>query len=253
MWAVANPPPLSRCRAGGARAADSYVNTTTKTGRVDPAGGAAPQRAAARRERPAGAAVAGGHAASRGAAVPYSRRSSPPTAGSVKTVSVPESMRELFAAAEEVVSRFFRDRVDDPGRGTIEIHGERYVLLRGAALSVEFFDLVRSLYGPERRADADEFARTILFDLAHAIGRTDARNFHEQMNLTDPIARLSAGPVHFAHAGWAFVDILPESKPSPDADYCLVYDHPYSFESDAWVRNKRHSDVPVCIMNAGYS
>jgi len=162
-------------------------------------------------------------------------------------------MQGLFAAAEEVVSRFFSERIDDPSHGTIEIHGERYVLLRAAALSVEFFDLVRSLYGPDRRADADEFSRTILFDLAHAIGRTDARNFHEQMDLTDPIARLSAGPVHFAHAGWAFVEILPESKPSPDADYCLVYDHPYSFESDAWVRNQRHSHVPVCIMNAGYS
>jgi two-component system cell cycle sensor histidine kinase/response regulator CckA len=162
-------------------------------------------------------------------------------------------MQGLFAKAEEVVSRFFSERVDDPARGTIEIHGERYVLLRAAALSVEFFDLVRSLYDEDRRAEADEFARTILFDLAHAIGRTDARNFHEQMNLTDPIARLSAGPIHFAHTGWAFVEILPESKPSPDDEYCLVYDHPYSFESSAWVRNARHSDVPVCIMNAGYS
>jgi two-component system, cell cycle sensor histidine kinase and response regulator CckA len=162
-------------------------------------------------------------------------------------------MQGLFAKAEEVVSRFFRERVDDPSHGTIEIHGERYVLLRGAALSVEFFDLVRSLYGEDRRAEADEFARTILFDLAHAIGRTDARNFHKQMNLTDPIAKLSAGPVHFAHAGWAFVEILPESLPSPDADYCLVYDHPYSFESDAWVRSSRQSETPVCIMNAGYS
>ncbi len=162
-------------------------------------------------------------------------------------------MHGLFAAAEEVVSRFFRDRVDDPGHGTIEIHGERYVLVRAAALSVEFFDLVRSLYGEDRRAEADEFARTILFDLAHAMGRTDARNFHKQMNLTDPIARLSTGPVHFAHASWAFVEILPESRPAPDDSYCLVYDHPYSFESDAWVRNTRHSEVPVCIMNAGYS
>jgi two-component system cell cycle sensor histidine kinase/response regulator CckA len=171
----------------------------------------------------------------------------------VKTVNVPESMKGVFARAEEVVARFFRERVDDPARGTIEIHGERYVLLRGAALSVEFFDLVRSLYGEDRREESDEFSRTILFDLAHAIGRTDARNFHRQMNLTDPIARLSAGPVHFAHAGWAFVDILPESRPSPDAEYCLVYDHPYSFESDAWVRSGRRSDAPVCIMNAGYS
>jgi two-component system cell cycle sensor histidine kinase/response regulator CckA len=188
------------------------------------------------------------------AAVTYSvLRPAPKQRRAVKTVSVPEPMQGLFAKAEEVVSRFFRDRVDDPAHGTIEIHGERYVLLRAAALSVEFFDLVRSLYAEDRRAEADEFARAILFDLAHAIGRTDARNFHEQMDLTDPIARLSAGPVHFAHTGWAFVEILPESQPTPDSDYCLVYDHPYSFESDAWVRYARHSQTPVCIMNAGYS
>ena len=171
----------------------------------------------------------------------------------MKTVTVPPPMQALFARAEEVVSRFFRERIDDPSRGTIEIHGERYVLVRAAALSVEFFDLVRSLYGAERRAEADEFARSILFDLSHAMGRTDARNFHATMQLTDPIARLSAGPVHFAHAGWAYVDILPESQPAPDDSYCLVYDHPYSFESDAWVRAGRRSDTPVCIMNAGYS
>ena len=171
----------------------------------------------------------------------------------MKTVRVPDGMSELFARAEEVVSRFFSERVDDPTRGTIQIHGERYVLLRAAALSVEFFDLVRSLYGEERREEADEFARAILFDLAHAVGRTDAENFHEQMQLSDPIAKLSAGPVHFAHAGWAFVDILPESRPTADDEFCLIYDHPYSFESDAWVRAGRSSTFPVCIMNAGYS
>jgi len=171
----------------------------------------------------------------------------------VKTVRVPDSMQGLFAAAEEVVSRFFRERVDDPAHGTIEIHGERYVLVRGAALSVEFFDLVRSLYGPEKSGEADEFARTILFDLAHAVGKTDARNFHDKMQLTDPIAKMSAGPVHFAHTGWAFVDIFPESRPSPDERFYLVFDHPYSFESDAWVRAGRASVFPVCIMNAGYS
>jgi signal transduction histidine kinase/CheY-like chemotaxis protein/predicted hydrocarbon binding protein len=171
----------------------------------------------------------------------------------MRTVRVPDGMSELFARAEEVVSRFFSERVDDPTRGTIQIHGERYVLVRAAALSVEFFDLVRSLYGEERREEAEEFARAILFDLAHAVGRTDAKNFHEQMKLTDPIAKLSAGPVHFAHAGWAFVDIFAESRASADDDYCLIYDHPYSFESDAWVRAGRSSKFPVCIMNSGYS
>src|SRR5687767_652296 len=122
------------------------------------------------------------------------------------TVRVPEGMEELFRQAEEVVSRYFRDRIDDPTRGTIEISGERYVLVRAASLSVEFFTLVRSLFAG-REQEADDFARNILFDLAHAIGRSDARNFHTRMDLRDPVARLSAGPVHFAHSGWAFVDI----------------------------------------------
>jgi signal transduction histidine kinase len=171
----------------------------------------------------------------------------------MKTVRVPEAMQGLFATAEKLVSRFFRERIDDPAHGTIEIHGERYVLVRGAALSVEFFDLVRSLYGEKKGAEADELARALLFDLAHAVGKTDARNFHNKMSLSDPIAKLSAGPIHFAYAGWAFVDIFPESRATPDDEYCLVYDHPYSFESDAWVRAHRTSTQPVCIMNSGYS
>src|SRR6266852_1932162 len=143
----------------------------------------------------------------------------------MKTVRVPEGMAGSFVKAEELASRYFRERTDDPERGTIEIFGERYVLVRAASLSVEFFSLVGDLYGPGREKEADEFARNILFDLAHAIGKSDAHNFHAKMDLTDPIARLSAGPIHFAHAGWAFVDISPESRPSPDQEYFLVYDH----------------------------
>jgi signal transduction histidine kinase/CheY-like chemotaxis protein len=172
----------------------------------------------------------------------------------LKTVRVPAELGDLFCAAEQVVSRYFRERTDDPGHGTIEIFGERYVLVRAAALSVEFFRVVRELYGESREHEADEFARNILFDLAHAIGKSDARNFHAKMGLSDPIAKLSAGPVHFAHTGWAFVDISPESKPSPDRDFYLLYDHPYSFESDAWRESDSHAaGFPVCIMNAGYS
>jgi two-component system, cell cycle sensor histidine kinase and response regulator CckA len=171
----------------------------------------------------------------------------------VPIVRVPPALREVFAQAEEVVGRFFSERVHDPANGKIEIHGERYLLVRAAALSVEFFDLVRSLYGEERREEAEEFARAILFDLAHAIGGTDEQNFQQLMNVTEPFARISAGPVQFAHAGWASVDVSDESVAKADDDYCLVFDHPYSFEADAWLRAGRLSDWPVCIMSAGYS
>ncbi|HEY5943852.1 MAG TPA: ATP-binding protein, partial [Kofleriaceae bacterium] len=162
-------------------------------------------------------------------------------------------MSAAFEAAEQVVSRYFAERQDSPERGTIEVHGQRYVLVRGAALSVEFFSLVRGLYGDAKLKEADEFARNILFDLAHAIGKSDARSFHAKMQLVDPIERLSAGPIHFAHAGWAFVDISPDSRPSPDDSFYLLYDHPYSFEASAWLDAERRATFPVCVMNAGYS
>jgi two-component system, cell cycle sensor histidine kinase and response regulator CckA len=168
-------------------------------------------------------------------------------------VRVPDHLAAAFAKAEDAVSRYFADRRHDPEHGTIEVLNDRYVLVRAASLSVEFYGLVRDIYGPERRAEADVFARNLLFDLAHAIGRSDARTFHERMHLVDPHERLAAGPVHFAHTGWASVEILPGSRPVPNDEFYLYYDHPYSFEADAWLAAGDRSEFPVCTMNAGYS
>ncbi len=71
--------------------------------------------------------------------------------------------------------------------------------------------------------------------------------FHERLGLTDPAMKLAAGPVYSAHVGWAFVDIFPESVPSPDENYFLIYAHPFSFEAGI------QSEGSVCYMNAGYS
>ncbi len=171
----------------------------------------------------------------------------------LKTVKVPEGFEKIFQAASEFVSKYFDEKKEDPSRGTIEILGERYVLVRAASLSVDFFDTVKNLYKDKGEEDAVHVAMNLLFDIAHSIGKADAKAFHRKMNLQDPIAKLSAGPIHFSHTGWAFVDIFPESNPAPNEDYFLVYDHPFSFESDAWLKAKKQSFFPVCIMNAGYS
>jgi len=70
------------------------------------------------------------------------------------TVDVPEPMQEPFLRAQEYVARFFRERVEDPAHSTISISGERYILVRAAAMSVEFFDLVTSLYADRGPQDA---------------------------------------------------------------------------------------------------
>lgn len=171
----------------------------------------------------------------------------------LEDAKVPKKLEPVFKKAQEFVRRYFDDLSVDAGKGMIEISGERYLLVRAASMSVDFFKTVKELYKDVGDEEAQGVARSLLFDIAHAIGKTDARNFHRKMELEDPVDKLSAGPIHFAHSGWAFVDISPESKPTQDENCYLIYDHPYSFESDAWHRVGVKSDFPVCVMNAGYS
>ncbi|HRN44574.1 MAG TPA: hypothetical protein PLH20_07300, partial [Flavobacterium sp.] len=44
---------------------------------------------------------------------------------------------------------------------------------------------------------------------------------------------------HFAFSGWAYVEISPESRLSPDENFFLLYHHPYSFEADSWLRDHK--------------
>ncbi len=125
--------------------------------------------------------------------------------------------------------------------------------MRAESLANEFFKNILRLYSDRPTQEAIKIGRNLLFDLAHLIGIEDAKNFHVKMKLKDPISKMSAGPIHFAYTGWAFVEILPESRPSPDENFYLKYNHPYSFEADSWIKSKEKADFPVCCMNAGYS
>ncbi|MCW3076650.1 MAG: hypothetical protein JWO32_1259, partial [Bacteroidetes bacterium] len=169
------------------------------------------------------------------------------------TVKVPAKMKPIFDQAQKTVGKYFESFKLNPSKGSIEINGERYILVRASALSHEFLNSFSALYSDRGEEEALNIGKNILFDLSHVLGIEDAANFHKRMNLKDPISKLSAGPVHFAYSGWAFVDILKESKPSPDDNYYIKYNHPYSFEADSWIKAKKKSKTPVCIMNAGYS
>jgi two-component sensor histidine kinase/predicted hydrocarbon binding protein len=169
------------------------------------------------------------------------------------TVTVPKEMKPLFDKAQKTVGNYFLDLYHEPEKGTIEIQDQRYVLVRASALSYDFLNTIQKLYADRGEEEANSIGRNFLFDIAHVIGLEDAKNFNKKMKVKDPVAKLSAGPVHFAYSGWAFVDILPESKPSPDENFFLKYNHPFSFEADSWLRVGKKSDQPVCVMNAGYS
>ncbi len=171
----------------------------------------------------------------------------------LNTVTVPEQFEPIFQKAQEYVSKYFGQKIEDASKGKIEVFGQRYILIRAASMSVDFFDTIKSMFEDWGEDKASEMARNLLFDFAHTIGKMDAKNFHQRMGLKDPIEKLSAGPIHFSHTGWAFVDIFAQSRPTADENYYLIYDHPFSFESDAWQKSGRKSSFCVCAMSAGYS
>lgn len=171
----------------------------------------------------------------------------------LKTVKVPEDIVPLFEKAESIVGKYFDNYHVDPSKATLDINGERYVLVRASALSMEFLESVQQFYKDRGDLESAIIGRNMLYDLAHLIGKQDAKAFHEKMGLTDPLSKLSAGPVHFAHSGWASVNIHDESRPIPDGNFYLKYNHPYSFEADSWIKAGKKSKDMACVMNAGYS
>ncbi len=173
--------------------------------------------------------------------------------GKIKTVQGPKEIQTVFDEAEINVGEYFEDFKRDPEKATIEINGERYVLVRASAFSKDFLETIKNLYKDRGSKAALNIGKNFLFDIAHVIGINDAQNFHKKMNLSDPLQKLSAGPVHFAYSGWASVEILPGSNPTPDENFYLIYNHPYSFEAYSWMKEDEKTDTSICIMNAGYS
>jgi two-component sensor histidine kinase len=173
--------------------------------------------------------------------------------GSKSTVKVPIAIKPIFDKAEKTVGNYFKSLRLTPEKGSIEIEGERYILVRASGLSFEFINSISHFYSDRGAEEALSIGKNILFDLAHMLGIEDAHSFHKKMGLEDPVSKLSAGPVHFAHSGWAFVEVLKGSKPSPDENFFLKYKHPYSFEADSWLKAGKKSNSTVCTMNAGYS
>ncbi len=161
-------------------------------------------------------------------------------------VKCPEPFAPLFSAAESIMDGFFTGLERRPEQGDIQISGVRYLLMRTESLALELHAELRKTFG-------EAGARQIRYKIARACGRRDAQMFAERLEVGDPVMRLALGPVHFAHVGWASVDIFPESAPQPNEDYFLVYDHPFSFEAAAYLDNGIAAEQPVCLMNAGYS
>lgn len=164
----------------------------------------------------------------------------------LKSVRVPAGMEGPFVAGESAVAKLFATFTSSPETGTIRVGGQRYVLVRCESLYLDWFSALEESFG-------EEVAREFIYNTARSIGRSDARGFAKRLGLTDPIAKLACGPCHFAHAGWAFVEILADSVPAPSDDFFLHYNHPNTFESEVVKSQPTAGDQCVCLFSAGYS
>jgi len=165
---------------------------------------------------------------------------------SIKSAKVPEAFAPPFAAAEPFVERLFSQISRRPEEGTLRVGDERYVMLRCESLYVAWFDAMSDAFG-------EDTARQFIYNTAREIGRSDSTSFAERMGVPEGVARLAAGPIHFAHSGWAFVEILGDSAPAPDDTYFLHYYHPNTFEAEVLKTRGETSERCSCLFSAGYS
>lgn len=163
-----------------------------------------------------------------------------------RTVKVPAAFSGPFAVAEGQVGAFFDRLTRAPEEGCVRIDGERYVLMRCASLYVAWFDALEDSFGAET-------ARAFIYNTARELGRSDATAFATRLSLEDPVAKLSAGPVHFAHAGWARVELHDDCVAEQGPGYFLHYNHPNTFEAEVLQQQRRTPEAPACVFSAGYS
>jgi son of sevenless-like protein len=93
----------------------------------------------------------------------------------------------------------------------------------------------------------------VIYQIGKAAGKADARHYFEKTGIQDTILKLAMGPTSFALNGYANVTILPETSPTPDDNFLLVYDQGNSYEADAHIKARIIADGPVDFFTVGYS
>jgi predicted hydrocarbon binding protein len=164
----------------------------------------------------------------------------------MNTVSVPPHFNQPFEQAEDEVAKLFGQLNWRPYRGSIHVGKQRYVMIRAESLYHAWFQALAQTFG-------EEVAGEFIYNTAREIGRSDSASFSAERNVSSPVERLAAGPIHFAYTGWAFVEILADSVPATDDSYFLHYNHPNTFESEVLTTVGQRLDRCGCLFSAGYS
>jgi diguanylate cyclase (GGDEF)-like protein len=171
----------------------------------------------------------------------------------MKIIDLLNPFRNSFRSTQGTLQKLFQDEEIHVSKSTVEISGERFVLIRAASLSVDFFDCILDLYQDKERNEAIRTTQELLFDVSHAIGMKDGEYFHKKLPFINPSIVLKIGRVLFAHTGWVSINVFPGTKPTKDENFLLLFEHPSTFESHSWLKADKKTDRPICIMTSGYS
>lgn len=159
----------------------------------------------------------------------------------------------FFSKKGETSLKYFKEKELHISKASVEVADERFVLIRAASLSVDFYECILDLYHDKEKNEAIRTTQQLLFDVSHAIGIKDGEYFRKKLPFVNPVTVLKVGRVLFAHTGWIPITVFPGSKPSKDENFILFFEHPSTFESESWLNAGKKTDKPVCIMTSGYS
>ena len=95
----------------------------------------------------------------------------------LETVEVPNEIKGQFKEAEKKVAKHFELLEWDPSTGRILIGGERYILIRAAAMRLGFPEAIASMLDLEGGLNSPYVVK-LVYQLAKALGRSDAKKFH---------------------------------------------------------------------------
>jgi predicted hydrocarbon binding protein len=163
----------------------------------------------------------------------------------MRAAEVPPELLEIFEKAKTMVKSYFDAFHGEPGRGRVEIEHDRFILAQTDSLSFVLRGVLEDIYG-------DHGSDQLLFSFGKAVGRTEARKFFTRFNLTDPMEKFGFGPTYFSFSGWAYVNLLYPFNIKQDETFLLLFANQQSFEAEAFQKERKQTQKPICHITAGY-
>eukprot|EP01114_Cavostelium_apophysatum_P016077 TRINITY_DN4514_c0_g1_i1.p1 TRINITY_DN4514_c0_g1~~TRINITY_DN4514_c0_g1_i1.p1 ORF type:complete len:1126 (-),score=268.47 TRINITY_DN4514_c0_g1_i1:44-3421(-) len=170
------------------------------------------------------------------------------------SIKVPRVVSQAFYEVERILDREFSQCCKQEEKGTIEIFGERYLLIRGNSLAKDFTGrmkenmltdpLVPKISTPGAQYDfveakSAEFSGKVTFDIGYCIGKNDSEFFRNRMAGKSQMEIMAAGCIYLTYSGWASMEIRSNSSFDPN-EFFMHFKLSQSFEASSWLGNAAH-------------